>query len=578
MVITRQKLKKRTILLFLLILASFLASGPAIQVFAGNISESETVVPVHNPPATPLPAQEPATAEKTKGKEPEITPDPTQGQEPAVTPEVTQDQKTAVTPDPTQEREPAVTQEAVQDEAPSVTQAPAQTETITQEVTAEPSPTPVHKPVYKSKTLQLMESYDYVKNSTTGVSRAKKDLSSLQRLMKKYGSLYGEGMPYEEYKEAMEYIWTDVTEYTKKPVQISVDLKKSINYKSYVDILKKLSRIEGVFLYKIGESTEGRDIYAIELDFPSDCDKNVILLTGQIHAREFGAGSFLLKQIVDLAQKAQTDEKTMELLKRNKYVAIPIINVDGREEIINSASQWTTKSGALWKAYVNGTDGNRNFPGLQWGQVIKGAKYMSIIPKSSAYANYPGPYAGSSKETKALMKFLYHYVVVEQASIYLDYHSQGSVIYAGKSWQTKTQKQRCFDLRTNILKVLNQGKNKRKYTVINEDDLYGLRGEGSSLTDYAVSLAVGAQFSPAYGFCVFVSDGKEYPLLQVKNLDSFKIKFKKANNKFAAITLEIGYGRDYLGNTAKTRGLLAKEYYNYNFDVLLEALPSMIKK
>lgn len=93
MVITRQNIKKRTILLFLLILATFLASGPAIQVFAGNISESETVVPVHNPPATPLPAQEPATAEKTKGKELEITPDPTQGQEPAITPEVTQDQK-----------------------------------------------------------------------------------------------------------------------------------------------------------------------------------------------------------------------------------------------------------------------------------------------------------------------------------------------------------------------------------------------------------------------------------------------------------------------------------------------------
>lgn len=297
-----------------------------------------------------------------------------------------------------------------------------------------------------------------------------------------------------------------------------------------------------------------------------------------MHAREFGAGTFLLKQIVDLVEKAQTDKKTMELLKKNKFVAVPIINVDGREMLINAPNQWKTKSGDLWKAYVNGMDGNRNFPGLLWGQVMKGAKYKSTIATASAYANYLGPYAGSSSETRALMKFLYHYVVVEQASIYLDYHSQGSVIYAGKSWQTKAQMQRCTDLRENVLKLLNQGNKKRKYTAVYEDDLYGLRGDGSSLTDYAVSLAVGAKFSPAYGFCVMVCGGKEYPLLQVKNLGSFKVKFKETNRNFAAITIEIGYGKDYLGNSAKTRSLLAREYYNYHFDRLLEALPAMIKK
>ena len=488
----------------------------------------------------------------------------------------------AISPTPTETLLPIPTGDIsptpADDILPTPTEHPSAIPTITPVPTKAPSPTPTAKPVYYSKTLKLMASYDYVNNSVTGVSKAKKSLTTLRNLMKNYGSLYGEGMPFAEYKEAMKDKWTDATEYKKESVKLFVDIEKTMNYNSYVDTIKKLSRYEGVFLYKIGKSTEGRDLYAIEIDMQSDYDKNVIMLTGQIHAREFGGGTFLVKQLVDLVQKAQTDVKNMELLKKNKYVAVPIINVDGREALINAASKWTDKKGGLWKAYTNGTDGGRNFPGLQWGQVMKGAKYSSFIAQKSGYANYPGAYAGSNKETKAMMKFLYHYVIVEQADIYLDYHSQGSIIYAGKSWQTESQMKNSQNLRTAVMKILNKGNNKRKYTEIFESSAYGLKGEGSSLTDYAVSLAVGAKFSPGYGFLTFVSGGKEYPLLQVKDLDTFKIKFKEANKNFAAITMEIGYGVNYLGNSGKTRSLLADEYYNYNFDKLLEALPDMVKK
>jgi hypothetical protein len=309
----------------------------------------------------------------------------------------------------------------------------------------------------------------------------------------------------------------------------------------------------------------------------SDYDKNVIMLTGQIHAREFGGGTFLVKEFVDLVQKAQTDKAAMELLKRNKFVAVPIINVDGREAIINSASKWSVKNGGLWKAYTNGTDGGRNFPGLQWGQVLKGMRYKSTIALKPGYANYPGPYAGSNSETKALMKFLYHYTVVEQADIYLDLHDQGSIIYAGKTWQTQAQMQRSKDLRTNVMNIINKGITRRKYSRVYEGSLYGMQGEGSSLTDYAASLAVGAKFSPAYGFSAFTDGYKEYILMQVKDLDTSKIKFPAANENFAALTIEIGYGESYLGNSAYTRKLLANEYNYYNYGKLLENLPSMIK-
>ena len=445
-------------------------------------------------------------------------------------------------------------------------------------VTVTPSPTtePTKIP-YRSKTLESMSTYDYIGSSVTGLSTQKELVAELQKKLKTFGTLYGEGMPYEEYIAAMAYMWEDETAYDRKPTKISVDITKTINYDTYVSTLRKLSRYEGVYLYKIGTSTEGRDLYAIEIDMESNYDKNVIMQTGQIHAREFGGGTFIVKELVDLVQKAQTDKKAMDLLKKNKYVAVPIINVDGREALINSPSRWTTRSNGLWKAYTNGTDGGRNFPGLQWGQVAKGSRYKSTIATKPGYANYPGSYAGSNNETKAMMKWLYQYAVVEQAKLYVDMHNQGSIIYAGKTWQTKKQEQYSRELRTGVMGILNNTSNRRKYIRVYETTLYGMQGEGSSLTDYAISLAIGAKFSPAYGFSVFTDGEKESILMQVKDLDMTKMNMVEENPKFAAITLEIGYGKSYLGNSYNTRKLLAKEYKNYNYGKLLENLPKLIK-
>jgi len=475
-----------------------------------------------------------------------------------------------LTPAPTPETTATPTPEAT-------TPTPEATITPTPEPTITPKPEPTKPPEkFMPDTLKLMEDYDYIGNSVTGISNKKISVKTLQNNIKSFGRLYGTGMPLKEYKEAMSYQWEDATEYDKKPSKISVDITNTMNYSTYVKTLKMLSRYDGVYLYKIGKSTNGRDLYAIEIDMDSTKDKNVIMLTGQVHAREFAGGTYLVKQFVDLVQKAQTDKKTMELLKNNKYVAVPIINVDGREAIITGALRWKTGSSELWKAYSNGTDGNRNFPGLQWGQVLNGNSLKWIIEKKPAFANYPGNYAGSNKETKALMKWIYHYTAVEQASIYLDMHQQGSIVYAGKSWQTKQSEKISLNLRKDVLSLINRGITRRKYYNAEAETSYGLKGEGSSLTDYAVSVAIGAKFSPAYGFMAFTDGTKECMLLQIKDLDKNIIKVKATNKNFAANTVEIGYGTSYLGNSSNTRRLIANEYRNFNFDKLLEDLPKMV--
>jgi len=472
---------------------------------------------------------------------------------------------------------PTITETVTPTPEPTITPSPELTVTPTPEPTPTPTPEPTKEPEkFVPETLKLMEEYDYVGKSVTGLSNKKVSVKTLQNNVKSFGKLYGTGMSWKEYKEAMSYQWEDATEYIKKPSKTPVDLTKSMNYDTYVKTLKMLSRYDGVYLYKIGKSTEGRDLYAIEIDVDSENDKNVFMLTGQVHAREFAGGTYIVKQFVDLVQKAQTDKKTMDLLKNNKFVAVPIINVDGREALISEPSSWTTKSGELWKAYINGSDGNRNFPGLQWGQVISGKHLKWIIERKPTYANYPGSHAGSNSETRALMKWIYHYSIVEQASFYLDMHQQGSIIYAGKCWQTKQQERISLNLRTDVLSLINRGTTRRKYSRVYDDTSYGLQGEGSSLTDYAVSLAVGAKYSPAYGFSTFTDENREYILMEIKDLDKKLVKVKTANKNLGVITVEIGYGKSYLGNSSNTRRLIANEYKNFNFDKLLEGLPKML--
>lgn len=425
-------------------------------------------------------------------------------------------------------------------------------------------------------TLRQMEQHDYVKNSITGLSNKKLSLKLLNNMLKKHGKLNHESMSFSEYKNVMNYQWVDKTDYINEPVDISVDISRTIDYEKYIKTLKKLSRYEGVYLYKIGTSGEGRDIYGIEIDFQSKKKKEVIMLTGQVHAREFAGGTYILKELVDLVQKAQTNKETKKMLEQVKYVAIPIINVDGRENIIGAASDWTSK-GQLWKAYTNGTDGNRNYPGVSWGTLANGIKYNSSVNNKSGYAHYVGDYGGSSSETQAMMKWLYHYIIVEKANCLIDYHQQGSIIYAGKPWVTQKHSNKSTKLRQKVLDHLNKGNNQRKYSAINESLNYGLVGGGVTITDYAMGLAAGSKFSPAYGFQVFTDGKKEYNLLEIKDLDNVKFKIDAPNLKFKTLTLEIGYGTTYLGNSAKTRKLLATEYKKYHFDTFLEYLPKAVK-
>ncbi|MCR5324696.1 MAG: hypothetical protein K6E85_15675 [Lachnospiraceae bacterium] len=415
------------------------------------------------------------------------------------------------------------------------------------------------------ETLVKVNNFDYFSDSVTGVTDKQYTVEELEAAIKERGATFGgtPGMPVEEYKEAMAREWIDCTQYGSEPEFIDFSLTKEYRYADLENILMNLSRYDGVYLYDIGISTEGRTLYALEIDKPSDVEKTIVILTGTIHARETAGTTYLFKEIIDLLQNENAEND--EILKNLRIAAVLCVNPDGREGVAFDTKNFTYSDGQLWKAASNGTDLNRNFPGLSFSQIGKGNKKTSNISYSPDKIFYPGKYGGCNSEIKAMIKFLYHYIVIEKAPILIDYHQQGSIGYAGKPWDSVAHQKACQKLADEMFSMMNKG-NSRRYIWIAEPDEYGLNGTGSTLTDYACSVAYGAKFSPAFGFCVYTDGVREYPLCEIPKMDNSPITFNIPNNNFRTMTFEIGSGRSYLGYSESTRKLLEEEYKNYHFD------------
>ena len=439
------------------------------------------------------------------------------------------------------------------------------------------------KLLYGTETLKKVNLFDYYTDSITGLSDTMYSEEEITKVLKEKGAKFTgmPGMPLEEYRQAMERQWTDCTEYGRKVISAGFSLTKAYHYDEIVDVLKILSRYEGVYLYDIGETTEGRTMYALEIDIPDpetgipNPDKKTIVLTGTTHARETAGTTIIVKELCELLENDTAENR--ELLQNIRFAAVACVNPDGREGVCFDTKNFTYSNGVLWKATSNGTDLNRNFPGLNFSQIGNGNKQTKNISNSPTKIYYPGPYGGSANETKTLMKFLYHYIVREKAAALIDYHQQGAIGYAGKSWDTKQHQKNCRELADSIFKMMNKG-NSRKYSFFKEDDDYGLNGTGSTLTDYACAIAYGAKFSPAYGFCVYTDGKNEYPLCEIPRMDDCKIKFDIPNDSFRTMTFEIGYGQPYLGYSESTRKLIAKEYSDYHFDKVLYEFYKILSK
>lgn len=184
---------------------------------------------------------------------------------------------------------------------------------------------------------------------------------------------------------------------------------------AYIDELAELYSTR-VFVKRVGKSYEGRWLKTIKItNGDGRANKNVILMDGGFHAREWIAHASVLYAIGELVNN---HEAHAQLLLDYDWVILPVVNADGYAYTHQSAdTRLWRKTRQPSSASCIGTDPNRNF-GFHWNET--GA---SPDPCSETYA---GPKAFSEPEAIVVRDLIHS--LAERGKMYLTVHSYGNYI------------------------------------------------------------------------------------------------------------------------------------------------------
>jgi len=178
----------------------------------------------------------------------------------------------------------------------------------------------------------------------------------------------------------------------------------------------------------IGQSLEGRDIWAIKISDNPDVDEDEpeVLITGTIHAREVICPHVLMYFINYLCENYGTDPRVTNIVDNREIWIVPVVNPDGHvhNELTNPSG------GGMWRKNRRdngdgtwGVDLNRNW-GYMWGYDDIGSS------PNGDDETYRGTGPFSEPETQVMRDFTYAHDF--QISAY--YHSCASVILWPMGW------------------------------------------------------------------------------------------------------------------------------------------------
>ncbi|KAL2917902.1 hypothetical protein HK105_202315 [Polyrhizophydium stewartii] len=176
------------------------------------------------------------------------------------------------------------------------------------------------------------------------------------------------------------------------------DYQDQATYESFI------ASLPGVTKQSIGTTYQGRSINA----FSFGTGSKRIVFNGGIHAREWISPAVVTYVANYLT--GSTDD-AVALRSTFTFTVIPVLNPDGYAYTRSTDRLWRKNREPNSGSSCVGTDPNRNFP-YKWGG--PGAS------SSACAADYRGPSAGSSKESKALTSFLSS---LSNVVSYIDFHS-----------------------------------------------------------------------------------------------------------------------------------------------------------
>lgn len=232
-----------------------------------------------------------------------------------------------------------------------------------------------------------------------------------------------------------------------------------------------------VKIHDIGDSIEGRNLYALEIT--SHPDQEVLrprsLFIGCHHAREWISVEVPYLLAVHLCENYPQDGRIKALLDSSEIWIIPLLNPDGLEYSIYFYRYWR-KNRRMNSDGSYGVDLNRNY-GYKWGYSDEGS---SGNPNSGVYRG-AGPF--SEPETQAVRSLLQQY----RFETLVSYHNFSQIIIF--PWGYTTEQPSQYDLMFRLSQKMSDfifQVNGRRYEYGQASD--GLYLTNGDTTDWAYSL------------------------------------------------------------------------------------------
>ncbi|WP_419172111.1 M14 family metallopeptidase [Halobacteriovorax sp.] len=147
---------------------------------------------------------------------------------------------------------------------------------------------------------------------------------------------------------------------------------------------------------KIGETLEGRSIYAMKISDNVDEDEvsePSVLFNGMHHSREIMTAEVTTDIIKELLTKYNKDQKITHWVDSNEIYVLPIVNIDGNIKVWEGENMWRKNARGGY-----GVDINRNYP-TNWN-ACRGSSGWKFSQ------TYRGSEAASEPETNVLMNFV----------------------------------------------------------------------------------------------------------------------------------------------------------------------------
>jgi len=192
-----------------------------------------------------------------------------------------------------------------------------------------------------------------------------------------------------------------------------------------------------VKLYDVGDTLEGRDIWAIRMTQGARGrplgSRPAVLYQGTTHAREWISTEVTMRLLEwFLAERRTENPEVVEILETSELWFVPVVNPDGYEFTFTDERLWrknlqdNDNNGIINSA--DGVDLNRNYPNhWRWED-----ERSSSVPSNETYR---GDAPGSEPETRSNMRLVQNMADFKFA---ISYHSFGQLLLYSQGWQTLT--------------------------------------------------------------------------------------------------------------------------------------------